>query len=1635
MPTFSSLSDALAIARSTTRDDRKALIAAQERVKQLDFLLRTADANGEEPDAGLVTEYENLVPTGIQALQDQLDADIVAENDAYDAVFTYYENVKDALAEMPETLPVLLFPIRIETAFDVEASKLLVRIYPDDIAIETHEPPLTSSEISSGKDYWRNAIDSAKKAAAWDVLSRNFGAPRAAWIIKTLTPTNLTSNPTDPDDLVFPDPETKFDSWTQQPQTRILPDAFIVTAYHYASSTTLEAIGTRIDYSVKLGIDPENPDSMKQEVDNTVSKEPSLEWMYDYSAAEAAGLGIGIEFADSEQMENGFDRLVVLGVKFSVNSEDSQVLVEDLFDNHHYTKGFSLLEQGTATNNTNTIQSGYVKREFGNVKTFDAETGSELFTPSANTMLKSDGQILADMLGIDYTILQHTANSDRHGIRNAIAMNNVLWEATGGYYLREMLYPLCDDTTLQATRTFFANNVLGGGNIPGIRVGKQAYGILANSIVSSIEWPEDFDDMSTYRLIQETTEAFATTWNTLAQNANYAARSSVDPQQVIADMAARHGVSVDYYQRTGVGASYIWNNLIFSGRSEDASQWRTDQYDAAQTIATDTGLSASPTPRILQTNFLEQHAHISTPIVSKHGPNDTLPAFALSSDDPTATSINFLEWLRTATCDEIQTHDFITLTERSQKDTPRSFLYRMARQAVLLEYFHATGKLKSLTAAQLRESDFINVAPPGSSVSAGENIEGSSVSFSTYAGASRWTVLNSHLPGTQTSYGQYIDNGAESNSAIDSLLSVRNDLQHLEQLSVGELNLLIAEHLDTLSFRLDAWRLGLVSERLQASRNVVSEGESISRNMGLFIGAYGWVEGVRLRSEPTIVDPPSGYFSAPIESDANNEGFIHAPSLNHAATAAVLRSGYISRADYERPETLAVNLSSERVRMAMEYIEAIRNGSDLATLLGYQMERGMHERYPSLGLDKYINALRDKYPLHGLLVSRSESTSTDAIASRSVMNGLKLAQDYRALLAVIANTQPPNTPPDPVDFLLEIPGFSNLAIPDESEPLLKELDRLENILDAIGDLSVAEGVFQTVQGNTVKANAMVSAVASDKHIPIPDVVKTPRTGTHLNNRITLNFDPLVYPETTRENSFWDPEIIPESARSKAEPTFNNWLKILIGDPTKIVCKVFVSTIEDYIDINLSQLKIQPIDYLNVLPEKLQNDSSALSELVRRHVRQATSSTNDARIIIYYADTVDSFEGMRTFYELHALMVQAKKVLGNSRNLKTTDFLAPSLGGSVKNAFDVDDASNRYLAAKGDLEAAQTELENEIVAFPEDFAAFVTAADYDYYREALYKCSFYGIQGTVFESNSDFSQGTFDALVAAGSRVNAEMNSRKVAVTAMGIPDPATLVTLAEKETFIADIQKAIGIIFGNAFRFIPHYLYCTEEAAVLNYLDDNNGGTLLNDYAAGSLITEEWLQGIARVRKKSGDFELLSLLASAWNIDLIEALALRPAQFPYANDGFERWMAVKVTTAEGIKQNRLAIGMCVPPQGFNATDEEDVPINQSGLMIDEWAEVIPNSSEITGVAFHYDQPESKPPQCLILASSPTNASENGWAWDTLLEIVNNTLDEAKRRAVDSEDLATTSYGHLLPAVIMPFTTANTTIGLTHSEIN
>jgi hypothetical protein len=200
----------------------------------------------------------------------------------------------------------------------------------------------------------------------------------------------------------------------------------------------------------------------------------------------------------------------------------------------------------------------------------------------------------------------------------------------------------------------------------------------------------------------------------------------------------------------------------------------------------------------------------------------------------------------------------------------------------------------------------------------------------------------------------------------------------------------------------------------------------------------------------------------------------------------------------------------------------------------------------------------------------------------------------------------------------------------------------------------------------------------------------------------------------------------------------------------------------------------------------------------------------------------------------------------------------------------------------------------------------------------------------------------------------------------------------------------------------------TDRSVLFTYLTDPAGGDL-------DFPVDDWLYGVARVREKMGHWEQASLLAEAFGRP---EPTLTPLQLPYRAD--DRWVALPFPEDYDFTGDRLLY-----TAHFAVDFDRTRP--QCGLLLDEWTEVVPAREETTGLTFHYDRPNSEPPQVILLALSPTFSG--GWGWNDLVDAIRETMDEAKLRAVEPGQLDETAYAPFLPAAIMASTRHPITISL------
>ncbi len=149
-------------------------------------------------------------------------------------------------------------------------------------------------------------------------------------------------------------------------------------------------------------------------------------------------------------------------------------------------------------------------------------------------------------------------------------------------------------------------------------------------------------------------------------------------------------------------------------------------------------------------------------------------------------------------------------------------------------------------------------------------------------------------------------------------------------------------------------------------------------------------------------------------------------------------------------------------------------------------------------------------------------------------------------------------------------------------------------------------------------------------------------------------------------------------------------------------------------------------------------------------------------------------------------------------------------------------------------------------------------------------------------------------------------------------------------------------------------------------------------------------------------------------------------QFPYEADA--PWMALEFPPeAKTLLENELLLYTAHYAQAFNSAEP------QCGLLLDEWTEVIPADTETTGIAFQFDKPNAEPPQSILLATPPQFTG--AWNWSDLVQTLHETLDMARLRAVEPQQLDREPLSVFLPATILATTWRPITIAADLSMVN
>jgi hypothetical protein len=1416
------------------------------------------------------------------------------------------------VARLAGQVPVALLPVRIEARFIVNPAELRVRIFPDQIHIDAHEPGLTDAELASGQAYWRArfaAPDPAtREGSPWEALCGALGPARAAWVARVLTPSNLAelgkgSPPAAPR---FPEVPRKGAAWSSAACARALPPRFLV--FGVRDGRTLFRKWTA-PVASRLDVTPAPDDATPATPDDALPLQESARWLVDFEIAERAGMALRIKPDDllsgADGLRGGVDRLIVLGVDWTLAPVQAADRLHDLLAAHVHVDGMSFLAPGTPTNVTNATRAAAPPDAARLAAAFDPE---RLLAPDAFRGSAADR--LWRALGMPAgSILDTAPGGESREHETAALLADALWESTLGIYLVDFLNPLFDDATAAAVRAHVRRHLLPAGPFAALRIGKQPYGILPVVAPGRYRGAPDAPLEAGLATLLERLRVF---WTRALERAPRLGRSG----DIDADLNA-------ILQTTPMATSFRYRNVI-GPLALSATQGLARHASAQERLSELLGvhLRWPRRPDIVGFTAHPRHHVLKAPLIEPGEP------------DPEAQlSRNYL--LEIATLAR-SAGTFEALKAREDAST---LLEALAQHAVARELHRAD--MRTIDRQRLA-AGAISALPANGVMAASEYV---GIEAVTRPGAGGGALVTSHaeaarvvIPGVTGSQTvrQFVTmsvrRGAKPPPDYASLGETLTALERLATRRVGELDRGLRGLLDCYAHRYDAWATSLAHRRLEAMRAAAPA--------GVHLGAYGWLDDLR-----------------PDNGAATSLGYIHAPSLPQAMTAAVLRGGHLAHHDDEH-SALQLDLSSMRVRDALRLIEGVTAGQPLAALLGYRLERAIRTR--SLTLARHILPLRRLAPLRGDGAPPPPSSPSETLAARDVVDGVALLERWRNERATLLGALDPVPPAA------------------DREALAGELDRLADLYDAVADIMTAEAVHQTVLGNHERAGAVLAAIDRQEKPPRMDFVRTPRSGLAYAQRV------LVLIGEEKLSPAWT--AIGLDARAKAEPRLNAWAARMIGEPRHYRIAAAVKGVARQLVIPLDKIGMSALSLVMAVAAGGKDERSELEmRLLHALAGQIAAPKPDTVITLLDSSPRSSGPAVLGLGALRALLQWLHALVTTQRAANAGDLALPQ--DRVDERFDVPQLATRADALVAAHDAARAALEAQRSRTTRNVAAL---------RTALLDAAAFGVDGAV-------------PPLALGASAAASVEALRAQAAGVAL----VMARNAERERALAAAPPPVG---GNAIALTKHHiermrLLLGAAFPVLPLFRAANAGPLAASLAARASLTGgdtlapiAWLQRMAMVRP---GVERLAAICQGAELARADFLVtdIAVTQLPHAAG--ERWLALPFAAKP--PEAELAIVAAT-----NGTIDPAAPL--AGLFCDAWSETIPAREETTGIAFHHDAPGARAPQAVLLAVPPM-AENPAWSVDTLLDTIIEAHDLARLRTVGPRELEW--LGTLLPALFLP----------------
>ncbi len=1553
-------------------------------------------------------------------------------------------NLKQALAlfeGLEGDLPIALFPVRLETRYT--ANSLQIRVYPDAINVQAHGEGLTAVEQKAGQAYWQAAWDARKPRisdaddpgfetdeqfrmrrqrpeALWAEMVRALRAPRAAFVVRVMRPSNaaLLEDPGEPPEApLFPSDVVTGSRLSAQPVATLLPDRFCAVGYAPNGQIAFRKFGKVVPDVLAMSpvIAPGDP-KPADAAPSPFSGESA--WLADFAAAEKVGMGITIRTADISlsgyQLAQGVSRLVVVGVDWTLSPDDAASGIGALLEANGASGGVGFVPLGTPTNNTRAQGAGHSPA-------FERDASENAAPPP----VAAPGTRAIDALRTAFGIpeggfdSEHISHAELDETELAGHMANCLYRGLAGNYIEEYWTRADDDgaseDTFTEVRDHAVRYVRPAGPLQPLRVANQPYGVLpvlaADRYRPDAGFERGLDDV--LRLLRPSWQSgvnnvarfdgSAETTNTLLRHGPWA--QALSYREVSRDTlgSAVQGALGEFQNDLRMAPNSVFLQLYAAVQGVEAV---TATQLAALSIA---NITVRPEPSQLPRTLPWVQADAEVP-------SQEAAAESRLPDDA-----NYIQDL----ADALDDGDDIKGATAQLRNAPSLLAgllaYSVDQQADKAAelFLHQTlkaklpgrqiSKLKTPMAigieATVDDEQSFTISHAGELAAIGLDKVTGDDSVTSHAVKQAAAVYQGHDVAIAAWHEQpYADAilqwRARSPRHTRDLASVRASLDALKQRTVGELDWALRTTLDMFDWRLDAWITSQATRRLADLRSGTDEDGEPTVINGVHIGAWGFVEDLKP------------------DSAGNRESLGHMlmPSMRHAAAAAILRSGYLSNEPAAR-KAYDLDLSSRRVRAAKAVFEGLAKGQQLAALLGYRFERGLRDKL----LGAYILPFRNKYPLRPVRLNTqgvADDQPDEAIAARDVVDGVKLMEAGNAAVNGV--------------------GLST-ADKQTVKALIADINAL---WDAVADLSVAEATYQIAQGNVDRAAAALSVLDKQTTPVESQVGNSPRDGVTYTQRVALLLD----------GKATLPAVWPKDAHGRAEPALNAWVAQLIGDPKRFVLRgrVFVgdSVQNDPIEFNPAQLGLSPLALLYALdapggarrdartgaagdsaaPDDVPHELSRLRLVIAELMTEKATGAHGPQAFVHIEE-VPTAKNQRGLVHLEALLGLARRVVSQSRPAVRADLAV------LDNNFGSDNPEGDYPGVdhaeldQRAVAAATTfgNLANALLAkLPADENTPVNTSSVE---SALAALRPYNVLGVERESHRAFpDQAAYAQSVRERGQLAASDIGRRL--TAIGEQRDAASAAGAIPATIVQAAIDTLKAVFGRDFAVLPRFSP-GDAAGTINASLGAQAALTGNDPVA----VPGWLPKIAKVRDGVEGLQSL-LLGREMLVGRFADKTFGILQSPATPDPV--WAALpqawpdapgdNITDSDllsgGRQRAELAVAVHAPGGLPNSVTANTALV---GLVCDDWAETVPLHTSTAAITFHYDAPGARAPQSILLAVPPQRSMPN-WAFDDVLATINEAIELARLRAVCPAQL-TGSVNLALPMNVIPDSKAPTVPGL------